>query len=343
MTDRVAPENLAAALEPIVRERIPGAQDAKIVNFKRTERGFSTETYLFDLEGAEQESTGYVFRRPPEVSLFPDYDLRRQFLVTQRLEATDLEVPHVRWIEALDNPLGTPYYVMNRIANAEAPSDFPSYHTAGNYFEADETGRAKMWWECVETIAQIHRLDPAELELGFLTYPKFGTQPVEQAANYLDWAVRWAAPDLPPIFDKALNWLKVNTYEPEHVTLCWGDGRMSNILYTPDLEVAGVLDWEMAYLGDHEADLAWILFLDWACSEFEGHPPLPGTPTREETIARYEDLTGWKVQNLHYNEVLAAVLLSVPLLRLSTHLQLGEHMDITAFCKHRLEQLLADA
>ncbi|ERB53335.1 hypothetical protein N806_19520 [Rhodococcus sp. P27] len=118
---------------------------------------------------------------------------------------------------------------------------------------------------------------------------------------------------------------------------------MSNILYGPDQSIAGVLDWEMAYLGDHEADLAWLLFLDWACSEFEGHTPLPGTPSREETIARYEELTVWRVENLLFNEVLAAVLLAVPLLRLSTHLQLGEHTDITAFCKHRLEQLLLDA
>lgn len=343
MTDRTAAEDIAPALEPLVREHIPGTRGAKIVNFKRTERGFSTETYLFGLDGATGESSGFVFRRPPEVSLFPDYDLRRQFLVTQRLAKSDLAVPHVRWIDSGDNPLGSPYYVMDRIGNAEAPSDFPSYHSAGTYFEADEAGRAKMWWGCVETIAQIHRLDPDKLELGFLAYPKFGTHPVEQAVNYLDWAVRWASPDLPPIFDKALAWLRENIYQPEHVTLCWGDARMSNILYGPDQSIAGVLDWEMAYLGDHEADLAWLLFLDWACSEFEGHTPLPGTPSREETIARYEELTGWRVENLLFNEVLAAVLLAVPLLRLSTHLQLGEHTDITAFCKHRLEQLLRDA
>lgn len=80
MTDRTAAEDIASTLEPLVREHISGARDAKIVNFKRTERGFSTETYLFELDGATGEASGFVFRRPPEVSLFPDYDLRRQFL-----------------------------------------------------------------------------------------------------------------------------------------------------------------------------------------------------------------------------------------------------------------------
>lgn len=340
MPDRVAAQTLPSALEPIVQQRIPGAHDAKIVNWRRTERGFSTETYLFDLEGPDGERTGYVFRRPPEVALFPDYDLRRQYLVADRLASTDLAVPTVRWIDVDDNPLGGPYYVMDRIDGGEAPSDFPSYHVAGNYFDADEQGRATMWWACVETIAQVHQLDPAQLRLGFLAMPQFGDKPVEQIVNYLSWAVKWASPDLPPVMDTALAWLQANLYEPGHVRLVWGDARMSNILYTPDLAVAGVLDWEMAYLGDHEADLAWLLFLDWACSEFEGHPRLPGTPSREETIARYEDLTGWTVQNLRYNEVLAAVLLSVPLLRLSTHLKLGDDVSITAFCMRRLEQLL---
>lgn len=345
MADRATPEGLAAALEPIVRERIPGAENAKVVNVRRTERGFSTETFLFDLEGVESgthQSAGYVFRRPPEVSLFPDYDLRRQYLVADRLAPTALPVPTMRWIDVEDNPLGSPYYVMDRIEGGEAPSDFPSYHTAGNYFEADEAGRAKMWWGCVETMARLHQLDPAELRLGFLALPEYGDKPVEQAVNYFDMALRWAAPDLPPIFDRALTWLKDNLYEPEHVSVVWGDARMSNILYGPDLDIRGALDWEMAYLGDHEADLAWLLFLDWACSEFEGHAPLPGTPTREETVARYEELTGWTVKNLQFNEILAAVQLSLPLLRLSTHLQLDGHTDLTAFCKAKLEQLLPE-
>jgi hypothetical protein len=36
-----------------------------------------------------------VFRRPPQVSLFPDYDLLRQVLVMNRLAATPIPVPTV--------------------------------------------------------------------------------------------------------------------------------------------------------------------------------------------------------------------------------------------------------
>lgn len=116
---------------------------------------------------------------------------------------------------------------------------------------------------------------------------------------------------------------------------------MSNILYAQDHSITGVLDWEIAYLGDHEADLAWMLFLDWASSEFEGHPALPGTPTRAESIARYEEQTGWKVRNLDYNEVLAAVLLAIPIIRMSAFLNLGPDVDIMGFCTARIEQIIS--
>lgn len=310
-TTRLPAEQLAAALEPAARRNIPLSGVAQVRNFDRTDRGFATETYTFDLED-ESGSLPMVFRRPPEMALFPDYDLLRQVLVMRRLADTDIPVATPIWLDRDGCDLGSPYFVMNRLTG-EAPSDYPSYHVAGNYFEATPEQRERMWWGCVDTIADIHRLDWRALRLDFLALPRHGSSPVEQIVNYLDSALAWATTgDQPETYRRAITYLRANLYEPEHITLCWGDARMSNILYDKDFRVSGVLDWEIAYLGDHEADLAWLLFLDWASSEFEGHAPLPGTPTREETIAYYEKRSGMPVRNLRYNEILAAVLLSVP-------------------------------
>jgi hypothetical protein len=104
------------------------------------------------------------------------------------------------------------------------------------------------------------------------------------------------------------------------------------------------LDWELAYIGDHEADLAWLLFVDWACTEYEGVPRLARTPSREETIARYEQMSGRAVRNLRYNEVLAAVALGIPISRLETRLRneglLTGDLDLAGFCAERIRQLL---
>ncbi|MGV9836066.1 phosphotransferase family protein [Nocardia niigatensis] len=337
--NRIAAEQLGRALEPAVREHLSRSGNARVLELARTEHGFATETYLFEVED-ESGRTPLVMRRPPDMSLFPDYDLLRQVLVMRRLADTALPVPTVSWLERGDNPLGSPYFVMNRLAG-KAPSDFPSYHTAGNYFEATPEQRSRMWWGCVDTIAEVNQLDWRALRLDFLAYPQHGAGVIEQGVNYLEAALRWACEGDPPeTYRRAIAHLRDNRYEPDRPCLCWGDARMSNILYDNDFQVSGVLDWEIAHLGAPESDLGWLLFLDWACSEYEGHAPLPGTPTRAETIAYYENRTGHEVRNIEYQEIFSAALLSIPLLRMTHRVQLPPEMNITGFCTARIEQLL---
>ncbi|MGW4244962.1 phosphotransferase family protein [Nocardia sp. NPDC004722] len=338
-TTRIPAEQLSRALEPAVRAHLPVSESARIRNLTRTERGFATETYLFEIEDFSG-TTPLVLRRPPDLSLFPDYDLLRQVLVMQRLAPTSIPVPTVTWLERGDTSLGSPYFVMNRL-EGQAPSDFPSYHAAGNYFAATPEQRARMWWGCVDTIATVNQLDWQALRLDFLGFPRHGSGVIEQGVNYLDAALHWACEGrVPETYRRAVAYLRDNRYEPDRATLCWGDARMSNILYDGEFRVRGVLDWEIAHLGAPESDLAWMLFLDWACSEYEGHPPLPGTPTRAETIAYYEKLTGYQVRNLEYQEIFSAALLSIPLLRMTHRVQLPPEMNITGFCTARIEELL---
>ena len=81
--------------------------------------------------------------------------------------------------------------------------------------------------------------------------------------------------------------------------LLWGDARIGNIIFD-GTRPAAVLDWEMVTLGSPEMDLAWSIFLDRHHSEGMGLPRLEGFPSYEETVERYEALTGFEVQDLHY-------------------------------------------
>ncbi|WP_194837034.1 phosphotransferase family protein [Nocardia sp. XZ_19_369] len=339
MTVRPTPEQLPPLLEKVIRQRIPHADQATVVGWQRAEQGFASDTYLFDVEGIDgaEAPLGLVFRRPPEVPLFPDYDLRRQFVVMKRLAPTGIPVPTVRWIDTGTADLGSPYLIMDRIEGGRTPSDVPPYHESGMYLAAAPHERTTMWWGCVDTMARLHQLDPAALRLDFLRLPRFGNHPVEEAVSYLDWAVHWAAPHIPDTIERAITWLRDNRYDPECLALCWGDSRLSNMLYDKDYAVIGALDWEVGHLGDPESDLAWLLLTDWVSSEYLGKPRLPGTPTRADTIARYEAATGRPVRRLRYNEILGAVLLSVALLRISTYLDMG---DLSAVAVARLELLL---
>ncbi len=348
-SNRPEADEIVALLEPVVRQHFPGAPDARIANWRAADRGLSTETFLFDLqtEGGDGPTTmvQLVFRRPPANSLYPDYDLTRQVMVMNRLRDTPITVPTVRWLDRDDKDLGTPYYVMEQLPTIGTASDYPSYHSQGLYFDATSDQRATMWWGCVQAMADVHALDWRSMRLDKLLMPHRGAHPLEQVVNYCAEMLSWAPPDnrRQELVD-AVEWLRDNIYEPEHLVLCWGDSRLSNVLYGPEYEVAAVLDWELAYIGDHEADLAWLLFVDWACSDYQGVARLDGTPSRQHTIERYERLSGRAVENLRYNEMLAAVEMGLPVSRLESRLRnegllIGE-FDLIGFCAERIRQLL---
>jgi Predicted aminoglycoside phosphotransferase len=189
-------------------------------------------------------------------------------------------VPTVCWLDRDGGPVGTPYYVMEQVPNVGTVGDFPSYHVAGLYHDATPRQREAMWWGCVAAMAAVHRLDWRSLRLEKLLLPEHGSHPLEQIVNYYAAALDWATDGTPrPELAAAVDWLRTHCYEVEDPVLCWGDARLSNVLYGPDQRMAAVLDWEIAYIGDHAADLAWLLFLDWAVSDYEGTPRLPGTPS----------------------------------------------------------------
>ncbi|MGV0745577.1 phosphotransferase family protein [Mycolicibacterium sp. XJ870] len=308
-----------------------------MTNWTPSPGGFSTETFLFDLEGLDDGAThGLVFRRPPEFQILPDYDLRRQYLVMERLAASPIPVPTVRWIDATGDAVGTQYLVMDRIDDVVGVSDVPPYHEAGIYAETDDAGRATLWNGCVGMIAAVHRLDPQAYRLGFL-----GTPTPTALVDFLRYAINWAYGDKPihPTLTKALNWLDAHLYTPERVGLCWGDSRMSNVLYRPDLSPVAALDWEIAYLGDPAADISWLLMTDWVSSPLPDNAPAPGTPSRAETIDRYECAVGHQIGNIAFGDVTAPLLLAVAMVRLNRRFDIPG-VDLADVCARRIDFVL---
>ncbi|QNJ91972.1 phosphotransferase family protein [Mycolicibacterium fluoranthenivorans] len=334
---RMPVADLPAALEHLVRRHIPGAGNARIINWAPSPGGFSTETYLFDvtdLDGAAP--LGLVFRRPPEFQILPGYDLRRQYLVMERLAPSPVPVPSVRWIDPRGDALGSPYLVMDRIDDIVGVSDVPPYHGAGIFAETDDAGRAALWNGCVDMIAAVHRVDVQTHRLGFL-----GPPAPADLVGFLRYALKWAYADAPlhPTFTRALGWLEAHLYEPERVGLCWGDARMSNVLYRPDLTPKAVLDWEIAYLGDQAADISWLLMTDWVSSPLPDNMSAVGTPTREETVDRYEHAVGRRIGNLAFTDVTAPLLLAVALVRLNRRFAV-DGLDLADICARRIDFVL---
>lgn len=297
-----------------IQARMPEAKNLVVTDLQKPGMGLSSETYLFDIDWEESggpKSMGVVLRAAPRSrGSFPEYDLGLQFRIMQILrENTDIPVAEMLWLE--DNPsvIGVPFFLMKKL-DGDVPQDFPSYHGSGMYFEATPERRRKMWWGTLDAMAKVHKLDWKGLGLDFVGAPGPGIDPVDRQLAYWgsylnDW-VKDSPEEAYPTMEATLAWLTENRYEPERVSFCWGDARIGNTLYSRlDRDVLAVMDWEMAFIGDPEADLAWTLVLDGQASKGYGLPRLEGTPTKEEVVDRYENLTGWKVNNFFYNEVMA--------------------------------------
>lgn len=319
------PEATRIPLEKWLREKLEDADEVRAVALPGpSATGFSNETLLYDL--CWREGTAFVVRpvvlrcAPTGEGVFPAYDIARQHHLLRVLTSTGVPVPRPYWLEPDPTPLGVPFYLMERVPG-RIPTDNPPYHVGGWMTELSPAERATHWWNGIDVLARIHRLSPRALGLGWLETPAPGETPLERQLAYYRRFLAWAARgEAHPTCEAALAWLeREQPRTPGPVGLCWGDARLGNLIFDDD-EVAAVLDWEMATLGDPQQDLAWWLFLDRHHSEGLDAPRLAGFPGREETISRWEGLTGLRATALDYYEVFAAFRFAVIMIRVAQQL-----------------------
>jgi aminoglycoside phosphotransferase (APT) family kinase protein len=219
--------------------------------------------------------------------------------------------------EADPSWLGAPFFVMEKI-EGRIPTDDPAYHAGGWMTEIDPQERASIWWSGLEAMARIHSLDWRALGLGFLDKPERGEAGLVQQLGYYEEFFEWAKHgEANPVAEAGLAWIKEHLPSSEPLGLCWGDARIGNMIFR-DGRCVGVLDWEMVTLGNPVQDLGWWLFLDRHHSEGRGVPRLEGFPSIDETVARWEALTGLTAtaEQLGFYEIFAAFRFAVIMQRL---------------------------
>lgn len=293
--------------------------------------GFSSDTLLFDLvydrDGMERRE-GLVARlEPEEYVMFPSYDVGAQAKTLQLLEGTDVPVPIVRWLELDDSVLGVPFYVMNRI-DGRIPTDNPPMHDEGWLAEeATEAEREAIWWSGLEAMCEVHRVDWKRLGFDFLAEPMRGDTALDQQLDYWQEYFRWGmeASRHPDIVE-GLEYLEAHKPDDQPVALCWGDSRLANQIFD-GVQCVGVLDWEMARLGDPVQDLAWWLASDRCFSEGLELERLSGLPSKEATIARWEQSTGREAKHFDYYTILALTRFSMNMARVGQYMKRIEIID----------------
>lgn len=328
--------------------RIPHARDIEIRSLGGPEEtGFSSDTLLFDFawheNGMRHVEPVVVRLEPAGFPVFPSYEIAWQYKLMDGLRGVGVPAPRMLWLEEDPSSLGARFYVMERV-EGRIPPDRPPYHMDGWMLQATPAERASLWRSGIEAMARVHRADWRALGFGFLDRPDFGKTGIDQQLGYYERYLSWAlGSDRHPTCERALKWLRANQPSGEPLRLCWGDARIGNMIFRDGTCVA-VLDWEMATLGNPAEDLAWYMYLDRHHCEGIGVPRLEGFPSRDETVAQWEELTGLNARStLDYYEIFAGLRFAAIMVRVVRQMKHYEVLpaDSTFDIDNPASQLLA--
>ena len=293
--DRFDVEAMHAWLRPFIGiDELP-----EVLQFRS---GASNLTYL--LKYPERE---LVLRRPPVgTKAASAHDMKREYLIQSRLQPVYPLVPAMIALCDDHSIIGSDFYVMDRVAGDIFRRDIPESVTS-----ADVSVMAD---SLINGLVQLHAVDAT-----ILAELNKGHGYVERQVE--GWSTRYrnALTDDVPNGEKVMQWLAAN--KPEDVDSCiiHGDWRIDNVVF--DLEharIAGVLDWELATVGDPLMDLGSALayWVDQddppAFASLRRQPShLPGMPTREQFVSRYLELSGRSCVDFTFYEVFGLFRLAV--------------------------------
>lgn len=279
---------MAHALEPrlaaYIAGRMPDATGVSVSALERISGGASRETYRFVLqwsEGGEARQRRMILRRDPPASLI-DTERRVEFEAYRAFHGSAVPVPEMLWLEEGSDALDHPFFVAEEIAGFQAA---PGVLFSGAYDAVLPRVAQRKW----TILGEIARADPVGLGLDRWMPAPALDQAWRRELDHWEALIDKDQAEPLPITRAAIRWLRANPPPPARkLSVVHGDFRTGNFLYDADGEIHGVLDWEMAHLGDPLEDLGWSLQPVWAF----GRGLAGGLCDAETAIAAWEQASG---------------------------------------------------
>jgi aminoglycoside phosphotransferase (APT) family kinase protein len=175
--------------------------------------------------------------------------------------------------------------------------------------------------ECGRILGRIHSIDIVQTGLS----ERLPHTPPEEFVMQT-WE-RYQMLDVPqPMVDYAGRWLMDNVPQDFKMALVHNDFRNGNFMVTSDA-IVGVLDWEIAHIGDPMRDLGWICTNAWRFGE---SLPVGGFGPYEDLFSGYEEVTGEPVDadRVHYWEVFGSFWWSVTCLFMAQQFRSGPDRSV---------------
>ena len=286
-----------AAVHAWLAERVPGLGDAP-PSVRQFPGGASNLTYLLGYPDRE-----LILRRPPAGHKAASaHDMRREFRVQQALRPVFPYVPEMLAFNDGDL-LGGDFYVMERLDGLILRGNLPDGMTL------PPSQARELSEKVVDRLVDLHAVD----------VDAAGLADLGKGAGYVERQIRgWSGRFLAARTDNVGDFVEVRAWlaenQPGEVRICLihNDYRLDNLVLdgAGTLNIIGVLDWEMATLGDPLMELGsmlayWVQDSDDDVIKRSRRQPthLPGMFTRDEFVARYASRTGLEIGDWRFYEV----------------------------------------
>lgn len=290
-----------------------------IIDLRRLTGGASQEQYVFRLVRRDGQATGMtpelVLRREPEEAICATYREREFQLLKAAHRLVPAPIPYV--VDADGDIFGRPAMICSFVTGVQKPSS-GSGNVSGIGIDFGPKLREQLAPQFVAHLAKIHTADVASQDFSAFDAPTVGsTDGTERLINSL--ARLWHEDQLEhiPLLSVAERWLRRNMPTLDYLSPVHGDYRSGNFLFD---EASGmmtaILDWELGYLGDRHADLAWVVFEPFGCRAEDGEVLCCGLMKRDAFLDAYQAASGLSVdpERLRYFTILnlwKAILFSI--------------------------------
>ena len=297
---------------------------------KRVGGGYSNLTFAITI-GNGEAARRVILRRPP-VGVRADrgaHDMRREFRVLSAVHGSPVPVPTPIALCEDESVLGGMFFLMSKVDGVAVRSldDAPALR--------DPTVMRRMSEACVDSLAALHSLSVEGMPI--YDPAKVAGYGARQAEN---WHGRWNAARPPDVPDgdaaTVFAWLKAHLPAPIAPALLHNDWKFDNLLVDaldPSV-IRGVLDWEMATVGDPRFDLAttlgyWVQGDDSASLQALslGVTNADGCLSRAEVVRRYAAESGIPIEHPVYWWVFGLAKVAVIVVQLYARYAAGATRD----------------
>ena len=288
----------ATAIAAYLDDHLPGLRVGSLT-IELIAGGRSNLTYA-----VSDDVHAWVLRRPPLGHVLTTaHDMAREFRVMSAFEATRVPVPRTVLECTNDAVIGAPWYLMERVAGT-------TFSSASKLLPRGPEYARRAGEQLVDMLVELHRQDIATVGL-----TDFG-HPDGYLARQLDrWQRQLEASRSREVagIDELHTALENSIPRSQAATVLHGDYRLGNVLLDDDANVAAVLDWEMATLGDPLADVGLLVMYTTVDNLVDGgtDPTATGFPSTSDIVARYAEGSGRDVSSLPWYVAFAYFKLAV--------------------------------